>query len=207
MESAVNRYSILRTIRRTIFYLFVGAVVVSWAFPVLWIIASSFKPDRLIISQTITYFFVPTLEHYGRIFTTHNFGHFLVDSLVVAVSTTLIVGVTGFMAAYSLSRFKTGGPFANIGLFVTRIAPPAAVLMPFFMIFKITHMINNLGALIIINLSLNLSFAILMLRTFIDEISVSIEEAAEIEGASWSQILWQIVFPLSRWVTRFKTPL
>lgn len=194
----MTKHSVLRTIRRTVFYLFVVAVVVGWAFPVLWIIASSFKPDRLIISQTITYFFTPTLEHYGRIFTTHNFGRFLLDSLVVAISTTLIVGVTGFMAAYSLSRFKTGGPFANVSLFITRIAPPAAVLMPYFMIFKITHLINNLGALIIVNLSLNLSFAILMLRTFIDEISISIEEAAEIEGASWSQILWQIVFPLSR---------
>ncbi len=187
-----------KSIMKFFFYIFIFFLIILWAFPVLWIIISSFKSDRLIISQELTYFFKPTLEHYQRIFTTHNFGKFLVNSLTVAFVTTVIVLLTAFLASYSLSRFQTGGRFMIIGIIVTRIAPPAAVLMPFFILFKSFHLLNTLTALIMVNLSLNLSFALLMLKAFIDEIPVAIEEAAQIEGASWLQILIMIIFPLTR---------
>ncbi len=185
-------------VRKSVFYIFIFFLVSLWAFPILWIIISSFKSDRLIISQELTYFFKPTIEHYQRIFSSHNFGKFMVNSLTVAFVTTVIVLLTAFLASYSLSRFRTGGNFMIIGIIVTRIAPPAAVLMPFFILFKNLHLLNTLTALIVVNLSLNLSFALLMLKAFIDEIPVAIEEAAQIEGASWLQILVMIVFPLTR---------
>ncbi len=185
-------------VRKSVFYIFIFFLVILWAFPILWIIISSFKSDRLIISQELTYFFKPTIEHYQRIFSSHNFGKFMVNSLTVAFVTTVIVLLTAFLASYSLSRFRTGGNFMIIGIIVTRIAPPAAVLMPFFILFKNLHLLNTLTALIVVNLSLNLSFALLMLKAFIDEIPVAIEEAAQIEGASWLQILVMIVFPLTR---------
>ncbi|MBA7577968.1 Diacetylchitobiose uptake system permease protein DasC [subsurface metagenome] len=185
-------------VRKSVFYIFIFFLVILWAFPILWIIISSFKSDRLIISQELTYFFKPTIEHYRRIFTSHNFGKFMVNSLTVAFITTVIVLLTAFLASYSLSRFRTGGSFMIIGIIVTRIAPPAAVLMPFFILFKNLHLLNTLTALITVNLSLNLSFALLMLKAFIDEIPVAIEEAAQIEGASWLQILVMIIFPLTQ---------
>ena len=194
----INRARIQKKILRTLFYLIIAGVVLLWAFPVLWVGICSFKEDRLIISQELIWFFNPTIEHYTRIFTTHNFTHFLRNSLLVAVGTTLLVLVTAFPASYSLSRYNTGGIGMTVGILVTRIAPPAAVLMPFFILFKFMGLLNSLWALVLINISLNMSFALLLLKSFIDEIPVSVEEAAKIEGATLFQILRLVIFPLAR---------
>ena len=194
----INRAQIRKKILRTLFYLVIAGVVLIWAFPVLWIAICSFKEDRLIISQDLIWFFKPTLEHYTRIFTTHNFTHFLRNSLLVALGTTLLVLITAFPASYSLSRYNTGGMGMTVGILVTRIAPPAAVLMPFFILFKFMGLLNSLWALILVNISLNMSFALLLLKSFIDEIPISVEEAAKIEGATLFQILRIVIFPLTR---------
>ncbi|MCD6120840.1 MAG: carbohydrate ABC transporter permease [Spirochaetales bacterium] len=181
-----------------LFYIVITTVVVLWAFPILWIILSSLKTDNQIISQNLIFIFKPTIANYYKIFTSHNFNRFLVNSSLVALGTTVIVFLSAFPASYSMSRYKTGGDTMNLGILVTRIAPPAAVLMPFFIIFKYLSLINTLWALILVNISLNLSFALLLLRSFIDEIPVSIEEAAEIEGANLLQRLVLLIFPLAR---------
>ena len=191
----INRALIQKKILRILFYLVIVCVVLIWAFPVLWIIVCSFKEDRLIISQDLVWIFRPTLEHYARIFTTHNFAHFLRNSLLVSVGTTLLVLLTAFPASYSLSRYNTGGMGMTVGILVTRIAPPAAVLMPFFIIFKFMGLLNSLWALILVNISLNMSFALLLLKSFIDEIPISVEEAAKIEGATLFQILRIVISP------------
>ncbi len=194
----INRAQLRKKILRTLFYLVIACVVLIWAFPVLWIGICSFKEDRLIISQDLMWFFKPTLEHYARIFTTHDFAHFLRNSLLVAVGTTLLVLITAFPASYSLSRYNTGGMGMTVSILVTRIAPPAAVLMPFFILFKFMGLLNSLWALILVNISLNMSFALLLLKSFIDEIPINVEEAAKIEGATLFQILRIVIFPLAR---------
>jgi multiple sugar transport system permease protein len=188
----------VRKTRRASFYLIIFLIVLMWAFPILWIIVGSFKTDRMIISQSLNLLFKPTIANYGRIFSTHNFGKFLVNSLLVAFGTSAIVLAASFPASYSLSRYKTGGDMMNLGILITRIAPPAAVLMPIFIIFKNLSLLNNLWALILVNISLNMSFSLLLMRSFIDEIPVSIEEAATIEGASLFQIMRKLIFPLAR---------
>ena len=80
-----------------LFYFFVAAIVFFWAFPILWIVVSSFKPDRSIISSKLVLFFEPTLQNYKRIFETHNFLHFLYNSTFVSVATTLVVFIASFL--------------------------------------------------------------------------------------------------------------
>lgn len=193
-----NRGLAFKRIRRTMFYTIIFAVVLLWAFPILWIILVSFKPDRLIISQSLSVLFQPTIVNYERIFATHNFGKFFLNSLIAALGTSIIVLVTAFPASYSISRYKTGGDMANLGILITRISPPAAVLMPIFILFKNLGLLNNLWALILVNISLNMSFSLLLMKSFIDEIPVSIEEAARLEGASLFQVMVQLIFPLAR---------
>lgn len=187
-----------RIMKSALFYVFVFGVVLFWAFPIFWILISSFKPDNLIVSQDLHLFFGPTLANYRKIFTSHNFFHFLYNSAYVAVVTTLIVFLAGFTGAYSLSRFRTGGFLLVFLIMLTRVAPPAAILMPYFLIFRHLKLNNTLTALVIVNVAQNLSFMLLMLKSFIDEIPYSIEEAARIEGASWYQILSLLIFPLAR---------
>jgi len=185
-------------LRRAVFYVFVTGVVVVWAFPVLWVILGSFKSDRDIISQSLKVLFSPTLKNYVKIFLTHDFARFLLNSTLVAGGTTVVVLASAFPASYSLSRYNTGGDAMSLVILVTRISPPAAVLMPFFIIFKETDLLNSLIALVLVNISLNLSFALLLLRSFLDEIPISIEESARLEGATLFQTMRLLLFPLAR---------
>jgi len=190
-----HRYKITKSI---LFYLLLISIVLFWSFPIFWTFISSFKSDNLIVSQNLNLFFHPTLDNYRKIFASHNFFHFLYNSAYVAIVTTFIVFLISFPGAYSLSRFKTGGAFFVFIIMLTRVAPPAAVLMPYFLIFRIFKLNNTLTALVIVNIAQNLSFMILMLKSFIDEIPYSIEEAARIEGASWYQVFILLIFPLAR---------
>ena len=187
-----------KTTRRVVFYVVIFAAVIVWAFPILWVILGSFKSDRQIISRSLNVFFQPTLDNYRRVFSSHDFAKFLVNSLIVAIGTSSIVLASTFPASYCLSRYKTGGDMMNLGILITRISPPAAVLMPFFIIFRNFGLLNNLWSLILVNISLNMSFALLLMRSFMDEIPGSIEEAAILEGATLIQILTKLIFPLTR---------
>ena len=187
-----------KTARRVVFYVVIFAAVIVWAFPILWVILGSFKSDRQIISRSLNVFFQPTLDNYRRVFSSHDFAKFLVNSLIVAIGTSSIVLASTFPASYCLSRYKTGGDMMNLGILITRISPPAAVLMPFFIIFRSFGLLNNLWSLILVNISLNMSFALLLMRSFMDEVPESIEEAAILEGATLIQILTKLIFPLTR---------
>lgn len=187
-----------KTTRRVVFYVVIFAAVIVWAFPILWVILGSFKSDRQIISRSLNVFFQPTLDNYRRVFSSHDFAKFLVNSLIVAIGTSSIVLASTFPASYCLSRYKTGGDMMNLGILITRISPPAAVLMPFFIIFRNFGLLNNLWSLILVNISLNMSFALLLMRSFMDEVPESIEEAAILEGATLIQILTKLIFPLTR---------
>lgn len=179
-------------------YLLIALIVLVWALPIAFIVLSSFKPNAAIISQTFAIIFEPTLEHYRVIFENHNFGRYLVNSTVVAIGATALVGLTGFSTAYAIARYRTGGEPLSLWVLITRMAPPAAILMPFYLMFRITDLTNTLTALVIVNLSLNISFAIWLLITFIAEIPKELEESARIDGASILEGIRYIVLPLVR---------
>jgi multiple sugar transport system permease protein len=179
-------------------YLLIILILLVWAFPIFLIVISSFKPSAAIINQTFALWFSPTLDHYRVIFESHNFGRYVINSLTVSVGATFIVGVCSFLTAYSLARFRTGGESLLLWVLITRMAPPAAILMPFYLMFRMTGLTNTLTALVIVNISLNLSFAIWLLKTFIEEIPRELEESARIDGASYLDALSQIVLPLVR---------
>lgn len=175
----------------------VALIVLIWAFPILWVAYSSFKPPELIIARSLTVLFEPTLDHYRAILQTQNFARFTLNSLVVATVSTAICVVLGFLAAYGMARFRAGGSGFALWVLMTRMAPPAAVLIPFYLMFRILGLIHTLTALVVVDVALNLSFAIWILRTFIDEIPVDLEESAMVDGTSRLGVLPTIVFPLA----------
>ena len=142
--------------------------------------------------------FEPTLAHYRTIFETQNFARFAVNSLIVASVSTAICVVLGFLAAYGMARFRAGGNSFALWVLVNRMAPPAAVLIPFYLMFRVLGLIHTLTGLVVVDVALNLSFAIWILSTFIEEIPVDLEESAMVDGASRLGVLPAIVFPLAR---------
>jgi multiple sugar transport system permease protein len=175
----------------------VGAIILVWAFPILWVAYSSFKPAELIIARSLTVLFEPTLAHYRTILETQNFARFAANSLIVATVAAGVCVVLGFLAAYAIARFRAGGPGFALWVLATRMAPPAAVLIPFYLMFRVLGLIHTLTALVIVDVALNLSFAIWVLRSFIEEIPVELEESAMVDGASRLGVLPTITVPLA----------
>ncbi|MGH2405600.1 MAG: carbohydrate ABC transporter permease [bacterium] len=141
--------------------------------------------------------FLPTLQNYTGLIE-HRFLHPLSNSVVVAVATTLLSLAFGVPAAYALSRARswvTNG--VAFWVLSTRMAPPIAFGIPFFLAYRSLGWLDTLGGLVLIYLTFNLSLVIWMMRTFFDAIPYSLEEAAYIDGASTGQALTRVVFPLT----------
>ena len=166
-------------------------------FPVLWLVQMSLKVETEALRMPPQLLFSPTLENYLALFQ-GKFARSFGNSLIVSVVTTLISLVLGVPAAYALSRASLQAD-KGIALWIltTRMAPPIAFAIPFFLTYRYLGLIDTLLGLVVIYLTFNLSLVIWMMRTFFDGLPHSLEEAAEIDGASpWGAFL-RITLPLA----------
>lgn len=166
-------------------------------FPVLWLIQLSLKTESEAFRMPPNLLFSPTLENYVALFQ-GKFARSFGNSLIVSLATTLISLLLGVPAAYALSRasFQADKSIA-LWILTTRMAPPIAFAIPFFLTYRYLGLIDTLLGLVLIYLTFNLSLVIWMMRTFFDGLPRSLEEAAEIDGASpWGAFL-RIALPLA----------
>jgi multiple sugar transport system permease protein len=142
-------------------------------------------------------FFKPTLEHYVGLWS-GDFPKSFVNSLITSVGSTLIAMVMGVPAAYALSRMpaKTGNRMSLL-ILASRMAPPIAFTIPYFLAYRHLELLDTLTGLILIYLTFNLSLVIWMMRPFYDQLPRSLEEAAWIDGATTWQGFTRIILPLS----------
>jgi multiple sugar transport system permease protein len=175
--------------------------------PVWWMIVVSarsrvelFNAPTLIIDS----FFV---ENYTNVINDRVFQGYMVNSLIVSTGNALLVTFLALLATYALSRYKLAGSDNIFFWTITnRMAPPAAFLLPLFLIF--TGLSNtrggiNLGlydshiGLILLYCVFNLPFAIWLMKGIMDGIPVELDEAAFVDGATTFQVLRDIIAPLA----------
>jgi multiple sugar transport system permease protein len=164
-------------------------------FPVLWLLQMSYRPNDDIFGYELAY--TPTLEHYGSLWTGHFPGSFW-NSVVASTSSTLLALLLGVPAAYSLSRARFRAK-RQIALWVlaSRMAPPIAFTIPFFLAYRYLGLLDTVTGLTIIYLTFNLALVIWMMQTFFDSVPRALEEAAWIDGCSvWGAFL-KISLPLA----------
>lgn len=120
------------------------------------------------------------------------------DSIVVAVgSTALAISIATF-AAYALSRMRFDGQHHFVfWVLSTRMMPPVAVAIPMFFIYKEFGLLDTYTGVIIVHALMNLPLAVLLLKSFFDDIPIEIDEAALIDGASRWTIFRRIVAPMA----------
>ena len=144
------------------------------------------------------------LENFNNVLTDSTFQRYMTNSLVVSTSNALLVIVLALLATYALSRYKLVGK-DNIffWLITNRMAPPAAFLLPLFIMFTRTFRIGNwtlfdtqLG-LILLYCVFNLPFAIWLLKGVIDGIPIELDDAAMIDGAGLWGVLRHVIIPLA----------
>ena len=121
------------------------------------------------------------------------------DSVVVAVCSTALAIMISTLAAYALSRmtFRGRHHFVNWVL-STRMMPPVAVAIPMFFIYKDIGLMDTYLGVILIHALMNLPLAVLLLKSFFDDIPEEIDESAIIDGASRWLIFRRVVLPMAK---------
>jgi multiple sugar transport system permease protein len=153
-------------------------------------------------SLLIQRFFV---ENYTGVLTNPSFVRYLINSIVVATSNSLLVTTLALLATYSLSRFNLVGK-ENIFFWTitNRMAPPAVFLLPLFLLYTRTFAIGDWKlydtrtGLVLLYCVFNLPFAIWTLRGIIEAIPKELDEAAFVDGANTWQVLTRVIIPLAR---------
>ncbi len=165
--------------------------------PFLWILRMSILPEIEAFRMPPNWLATPTTDNYINVLRgqfVRSFG----NSVFTATTTTIVSLIFGVPAAYALSRARFRADKAlSLWTLSTRMAPPIAFGIPFFLIYKQLNMIDTVQGLVIVYLTFNLSLVIWLMRTFFDGLPVSLEEAAYIDGAGIAETFLRVTLPLS----------
>ena len=194
-------------------------VVLLFVFPIFWWVLASFKPYTAIFNTSPVYVdFTPTLDNYrvtiggvsrvdlqqaGGATSGAGGGNSyysvpsIIDSVIVAVGSTAICVVLATLCAYGLSRFRFRAQ-QNFVFWVLshRMMPPIAVAIPIFFMFRAMGLRDTHFGLILAHVLINLPLAVLLMKSFLDDIPVEMDQAAMIDGATRWQTFWLVVLPL-----------
>jgi multiple sugar transport system permease protein len=203
-------------------------VVGLFLFPLLWWALTSIKPMYAIFNKdhVVVFDFVPTLINYAVVLlgwsraeiaiesgstfgvggtSSYDSRQTIFDSVVIAMGSTALTMFISVLAAYALSRmtFRGRGGFLNWVL-GQRFMPPIAIIVPLVLMYKVAGMRDTdslfLGyvGLILIHALMNLPIAVLLMKSFFDDVPKDVDEAAMIDGATRWQTFRRIVLPMVR---------
>jgi ABC-type glycerol-3-phosphate transport system permease component len=175
------------------------ALVCLCGFPLLWMVLTSIKPDREILTAVPTFWTSdPTLGAYERLFSQTKFLTYFRNSIMVAGGATLLTVLVGTLAAYGITRFQFRGRefIAGVMLFTYMFAP-IMIVVPFYILMRQAGLTNSHLGLILAYTTFSLPFSMWLLRSFFQSIPLELEEAAMIDGCSRPQAVMRIIVPLA----------
>lgn len=170
-----------------------------WVLPYLWMVTTSFKSRLEITARPPRVLFTPTLDNFTWTYNGQGILPLFANTFTIASSTVIVTVLLGLPAAYFFSRHRSALN-RNLFLFIlsTRIAPPIALSLPFFIVLTQIGLRGTYVAVIIIHSAFNLSFVIWLLEGTFADIPEEIEMAAQIDGRTRLGALVRIVIPLAQ---------
>lgn len=191
-----------KTFNKVIVNMSVFIVVLLMIWPFLYIFVSSFKPLKEIMSRAALLPKEFTLRNYETLVfartPVRNFPRFLLNSLVVSLSTAFCTIAIASIGGYGISRnrrLKKG--FVSRFLLLLYVFPTVVLLVPLYKMFASVGLYDNLVSLIIVYTALAAPFCTWLLVSFFDSIPRDLEESASMDGASSVLIFTRIVLPLA----------
>ena len=184
-------------LRRVLNVVAVFAVMIYLA-PLYWITLTSIKPTKLINQKVPVWWFEPTGEHFIQAFERFKFDLGLMNSLIIIVTATTITMLLAVFSAYALARMKLrGADTLSLVILSLRFLPAMIIVIPYFLMFQRTGLMDTHIGMIIIYIGFGLPFAVWLLRGFFLDLPREIEEAARLDGLSWMATIWRIILPTS----------
>jgi multiple sugar transport system permease protein len=185
-------------VRLSLRYLTALLLTVIFLFPIYWLFIISLKtPEEIFAFPPVWYPKSLQFANYRVLFKDGD-AVTVWNSLVLAGASTILAMIIGTLAAYSLVRFKTGGENLAVWIISQRMMPPVAIVFPIFLLYVFFGWVDTYHGLIILYTAFNLPYVIWMMRGYIEDIPLELEESALVDGCSRWEVLWKVVFPMAR---------
>jgi multiple sugar transport system permease protein len=182
-------------------YLPLGLMLFLLLFPFYWMATTTFKPDaELYDYERFNPFWIahPTLEHIQKLLFETSYPDWMLNTVIVSVSSTVISLISSVCAAYAVERLRySGSRYVGMAIFLAYLVPPSILFIPLAtMVFRLGLFDSDL-ALIVTYPTFLIPFCTWLLMGYFRTIPYELEECALIDGASRWQILTRITLPLS----------
>jgi len=199
--------------------LFAAIISLIYFLPVLLIIVTSFKLQTEALAVPPKFFptsffglipeqfvFTPTLENFTSVFSrayvtggaaeSTGFDRFFFNSIFIASTSVLLALIIGTLAAYGFSRYPLKGNDTYLFIILTtRMLPAIVVIIPVILMFRVVGLAGSYPGIIFLYTAFNLPFTIWMMKSFFDELSPDVEDAARIDGSSEARVFFKICLP------------
>ena len=189
-RSAVSLSTVLRL-------LLLVLLLVLVLFPMVWIVRVSMRTQVRAFQIPQPVLFAPIADNYVRLLTRGKFAGRFVNSFVESSLSVVLVLAIGVPAAYVFSRLRFR--FKNalfVAILTSRMIPPIALLVPYFMVFNRIGLIDTRIGMNIVFAVMNIGLVVWALWSFFDEIPVELDESAEMDGATALQTLVRVIVPI-----------
>lgn len=173
--------------------------------PIIWIVMMSLKSFSDVIAYPPKFVFSPTLENYASVLFSEDtagasdFMRYLLNSFVVSTLAVVVSLLVGIPCAYALSRSRVRAQESIAFAFMSiRFVPELAIIIPLYALYQRVHLYDTFVGLILANQIITLPLVIWTVRTFISDVPVEVEEAAQLDGCTPWRILARVVTPIIR---------
>lgn len=183
---------------RVVLWVALGAILVLYGFPFLYLLFTSFKtPSDAIAVPPSVLPNVWTLENYVTALAKEGVVPALINSVVTAVVSTVMSLVLAVPAAYAVTRYRTpSGRVFVLAALVTRMVPTIAIGAPLVETMRVMGISDTSFALAIAHTTISLPLSIWLMASFFEAVPDELEEAAKVDGASRLGALWRVVLPV-----------
>ncbi|WP_042266246.1 carbohydrate ABC transporter permease [Paraburkholderia heleia] len=190
---AVNHSSPLQFIARVLPGLLAWLIALALFFPIFWMTITAFKTEQQAYIPTI--FFVPTLDSFREVFARSNYFAFAWNSVLISAGVTIVCLLLAVPAAYAMAFFpnkRTQGIL--LWMLSTKMMPSVGVLVPIYLLWKNSGLLDTVSGLVIVYTLINLPIAVWMAYTYFNEIPKDILEAGRMDGAAtWQEIVYLLM--------------
>jgi len=193
----MKAYKVKRIASTVLIYLELIIVAIAIIYPLLWVVGSSLN-ESAGISRSSIFPEKISLANFKKLFTQFNYGKWYLNTLYVAVLTTIFSIIIHTMTAFIFARFRFKGRKSGLlTVMILQMFPSFMSLTALYMIALNFGMLNNLNMLIIIYVAGGIPANIWLVRGYMLNIPKSMDEAASIDGLTKLQLFYRIILPLS----------
>lgn len=200
IKNITHSVSARRAVGTTVYHVLMLIVSFLMLYPILWLVASSFKPNGDIFSTATS--LIPknfTIEHYimgWKGFGNYTFGTFFKNSILVALLSSVGMVFSSALVAFGLARIRfKGRNFWFVMMIITMMLPGQVMMIPRFVLFNNMGWVGTFLPMIVPSFFAS-GFNIFLIMQFIRGIPRDMDDAAKIDGCSWYGVFSRIILPM-----------